>query len=395
MRFPPECYQLHASIETHFGHLRPAQQWGLVLWVYGTILAQSCCQTAVVAALMVLGQPQTIRDRLRDWLYDGCDKSAPCTTQVEVATCFVPLLRWILTLWQGHELALAVDVTNHRDRMHVLCVSVLYRGSAIPVAWHILPGNQPGAWMPHLCRLIDRLGPAVPASFTVLVLVDRGLRSPALWRHITAQHWHPMLRLQANTVFRPSGMRHRHVARSLVHGPGDAWVGQGAAFRHRPLPGTLIVLWGQDATEPWVLLTDLAPADVGLCWYGLRIWIELGFRVIKSIGLQWQRSRRTDPDRVARHWVVVAVALVWITAYGTRVEDAQWSHRPPARLRTPPRMIPAPPPGRRAISLFRLGLSWLRWQLIHGRPWRCLWLRPEPWPPDPAYLSVTYHAASP
>lgn len=393
MRFPSECYHLHEQIETHFAHLRPAQQWGLVLWVYGTILAQNCCQTAVVAALTVLGNRQTIRDRLRDWLYDGSDKSAPCTTQVEITACFAPLLRWVLALWQSDHLALAIDVTNHQDRLHVLAISVLYRGSALPVAWQILPGNQKGAWMPHLCRLIERLGPAVPSSVTVLVLVDRGLRSPTLWDHITQQHWHPILRLQGNTVFRPAGYRHRSPARSLITRPGDAWVGQGRAFSHHHRAGTLIVLWHEGADEPWVLLTDLAPEEVGISWYGLRVWIELGFRGIKSIGLHWERTRRVEPDRVARHWLVLAVALLWITAYGTRVEDAHTCQLPPGRLRHP--LPPSPRPRRRTCSIFHLGLAWLRWHLFHGHVWRRLWLSPESWPETPSGLTITYHPAGP
>ena len=32
-----------------------------------------------------------------------------------------------------------------------------------------------------------------------------------------------------------------------------------------------------------------------LCWYMLRFWIELGFRALKSVGWQWQNTRRTDP----------------------------------------------------------------------------------------------------
>ena len=65
-----------------------------------------------------------------------------------------------------------------------LVVSVLYRGSAIPVAWAVLPGNAPGAWMGPILRLLRRLRPAVPPGWTVLVLADRGLWSPRLWRRI-------------------------------------------------------------------------------------------------------------------------------------------------------------------------------------------------------------------
>jgi hypothetical protein len=30
---------------------------------------------------------------LREWLYDGLDKAAPCKTDLEVSLCFAPLLR--------------------------------------------------------------------------------------------------------------------------------------------------------------------------------------------------------------------------------------------------------------------------------------------------------------
>ena len=68
----------------------------------------------------------------------------------------------------------------------------------------------------------------------------------------------------------------------------------------------LAVAEGQ--TAPWVLLTDLAPAAVGVVWYGLRVWIELGFKVLKSMGWQWQQTQRDECERVARHWLVLALA---------------------------------------------------------------------------------------
>lgn len=55
MRILPVLYQIEARLSQQFPTLRPAQQRGLALWVYGTILAQSACQTAVIAALLTLG----------------------------------------------------------------------------------------------------------------------------------------------------------------------------------------------------------------------------------------------------------------------------------------------------------------------------------------------------
>ena len=114
--------------------------------------------------------------------------------------------------------------------------------------------------------------------------------------------------------------------------------------------------------------------------------IELGFRALKGLGWQWQRSRRTDPARVARHWLVLAVASLWVLAHGTRVEDARRGRRRPGcaprpRRRTRPRRV----------SLVRLGIQRLRHLLARGRLWHRLWLAPEPWPQPPPGLAITVH----
>jgi hypothetical protein len=392
MRVPREWYHLEAVLAAQLPQLRPAQRRGLAWWVYGAILAQSACQSAVVSALSVLGSWHSWRQSLREWLYAGAERAAPCQTQLDVSACFAPLLGWVLRLWQGDTLALAVDATYQRDRWVVLVVSVLYRGSAIPVAWQVLPANQKGAWLPSLCQLLTTLAPAVPSRYAVLVLSDRGLWSPRLWRCLRRLGWHPLMRVRAETTFAPAGQT-RNAARSFVPGPGHAWVGEGVAFKHAGVrrPGTLLVVWDEDQAEPWLVLTDLAPEAVGVAWYGLRTWVELGFRALKRLGWQWQRTRRSDPERIARHWLVLAVATLWVLAYGTRVEDAEHRGLPPARLHHPP---PRRPPGRRRQSVFQRGLSWLRWQLLRGRCWRRLWLTPEMWPDPSAGMVVSYHASA-
>ena len=393
MRHPSEWYQMETIIAERLPSLRPAQQRGLTMWVYGVILAQSICQNAVITALLVAGRWNGLRQYLREWLYDGTDKAAPCLTQVDVEACFPALLRWVLAWWEGCDLVLAVDATLHGERVVALVVSVLYRSSAIPVAFLILPANQKGPWMSGILRLLRLVSAALPTGMTVLVLADQGLWSPRLWKRIRDLGWHPLLRVKDRTTFQPSGAK-RQPVRSLVPGPGHAWVGQGVAFRHRAVrrAATLVVVWDEGQENPWVLLTDLPPAEIGVCWYGLRVWIELGFRALKSVGWQWQHTRRTDPARVARSWLILSVATLLVLATGTRAEDADRRGVPPARLRTHP-PSPSKHAVKRAVSVFRLGLTWLRAQFHNHYLWRKFWLAPEPWPETPNGLSVVIQHA--
>ena len=114
MHIPRELYPIERTLAERLPHLRPPQRRGLALWVLGAVLAQSACQSAVLAALLVHGRYHALRQRLREWLLDGAEKAAPCAAQVEAEACFAPLLRWVPDWWQGRELALAVDATAHR-----------------------------------------------------------------------------------------------------------------------------------------------------------------------------------------------------------------------------------------------------------------------------------------
>src|SRR3954452_19736409 len=389
MHVPPQLDPMERALAERLPHLRGPQRRGLAFWVLGAVLAQSACQAAVVAALLPWAPYHALRQHLREWLLDGAEKAVPCAAQVDVERCFAPLLRWVLAWWQGRELALAVDATAHREDVVALVVSVLYRGSAVPVARAVLPGKAPGAWMGPILRLLRLLRPAVPAGWTVLVLADRGLWSPRLWKRVRDLGWPPLLRSQRRTTIAPDG-RERCPAGALVR-PGEAWVGRGRLGwpEGRRVTVTLVAAWTTAQEEPWVVVTDLPPDRVGVGWYALRMWVELGFRALKGLGWQWQRSRRTDPARGPGHGLVRAVAGLTALAHGTRVEDAHERGLPPARLRAPP--APRVRTRPRRIGLMRLGIQWLRHLLAHGRLWRRLWLAPEPWPQPPPGLAIGVH----
>ena len=217
----------------------------------------------------------------------------------------------------------------------------------------------------------------------VHVLCDQGLGSRDLWAQIVALGWHPCLRYPPHVTFRPEGQTPRVPVRSLITGPGGLWVGTGRAFRDQPLEGTLIVLHAYGQTQPWVLLTNTPVAQTEPTLYACRNWIEQGFRGLKTVGWKWHKTRRLDPTRVGRHWLVLAIATLLAVAYGTRREEAEARHLPPGRLRRPPAELDAAqqaalPPRRH--SLLQQGVALLRRLLLRGYLWTCVWLRPTPGP---------------
>jgi hypothetical protein len=68
--------------------------------------------------------------------------------------------------------------------------------------------------------------------------------------------------------------------------------------------------WEEGYEHPWAIITDLAPEEANVAWYGLRSWIEAGFKDVKRGGLGWHPSLMQDAGRVERLWLAMAVAMV-------------------------------------------------------------------------------------
>ena len=116
-----------------------------------------------------------------------------------------PLLRWVLAWWRSDHLALAIDPTLKGDQTTAIVISVFYRSCAIPVACRIHHATERGSWMDSIVKLLRELSPAVPRDMTVIVLCDRGISSPKLWKRIRAQGWHPYMRYRKNITFCADG----------------------------------------------------------------------------------------------------------------------------------------------------------------------------------------------
>ena len=386
-----------ATVSTPLPHLSAPQATVLALWSYGIALTRSCGRTTVATflALLLHCKVGSMEHRLREWCYEAeakaGSKRGAKRQALDVTTCFVPLLRWIVCLWQGTCLALAIDATSLGDRFVVLTVSVVYRGMGLPVAWTILPANQKHAWRRAWLRMLRLLRPAIPADWTVLVLADRGLYAPWLYRRIVRLGWHPFLRIKQGAKFRPLGQATWYWLRELCGSVGQRWRGAGTAFvtKESQLAWTLVAWWGEGSTEPWFILTDLDPDGCDAAWYGLRTWCEQGFKCFKRGGWQWQQTRMTDPERAARLWLALAVATLWMVSVGSGLETGAL---PDARALPDLQAIvgtAAPQPRQRRTRLFRLGWLWVLVQQITAQPLPLPQrLVPDPWPDVPQRLEV-------
>ena len=252
------------TVSSHMSHLSKPQAVVLALWSFGIAATRSCCRPTVATFLTLLFDKKvgTMRQRLREWCYDAKDKRGDKRQELDVTSSFVPLLRWIVSLWTDTSIALTLDATTLSDRFLVLAVSVVYRGCGIPVAWTILPANQKAAWRPHWLRMLRQLRPAIPPDWTVLVLTDRGLYAPWLFRRIVRLGWHPFMRINQGAKFRPTNHTEWSWLKDLIPRANTHWCGSGTAFRSSKsrLECTLMAWWGEDHEEPWVILTDLLPS---------------------------------------------------------------------------------------------------------------------------------------
>src|SRR5215468_4362446 len=407
MSRPPQLTPWQGHLASRLPELPTPVVAVLALYSFGLILAKvSGLSTVALFLSQHLRRPYpALRKRLAEFYKEAPAKSGAKQgikrKDFDVTTCFPPLLRWVLSLWSGQHLALAIDVTNLADRFHVLCVSVVVRGVGIPVAWKVLPGGLPDPWNPHWQALLGRLQGAVPGGWTVLVLSDRGLESPDLFRFIAGLGWHPLMRAKKGGKFCPQGWGRFYGLAELVRRRGACFAALGRAYVGAKLPCTLLARWEEGYAEPWLLLTTLPPEAASAVWYGLRAWVEQGFKVIKGGGWDWQKTRMEDPGRVERLWLVLAAATVWVVAVGAEEEArdqvredlrrweqqmAQGQAQPQARRAAKTAATAARPRTHRVSvrGLAALGAAWGEGQTRLPRH-----LFPEPWP-EPDHAASTW-----
>ena len=385
MQHPERLSQWMEEITRGLPLLQAAQVSVLAQWCFALEGTGVCGFTTLVTfvSLALRCTFTSTRQRMREWYFDADDKVGLNRREVDVRLCFAPLTKWVLAHWSGKQLALALDATSLGDRLTILAVSIVYKGTAMPIAWKILHANRKHAWRPEWVALLELVQPAIPADWQVIVLTDRGLYARWLFHAIVDHHWHPFMRVNIQGTFHPTSSDRRQRFAAFVPTHGTAWAGPGVAFTKAAtrLPCTLLACWEAGYKDPWCILTDLEPQKCSIAWYGARTWIEQDFKTRKSGFWQWQYSRITDPARAERVWLPIALCTFTFLSIGDATEQNDalpiWGTSIPALAR------------RRALRLVRLGYLALRAAQATDRPLpRTALLSPDPWLDWPLPVSM-------
>lgn len=317
-------------VSARMSHLTIPQVKGLATWSFGMVMTRSSSLTQIAEfiAQIEAESANTVRQRLKEWYQEAAAKKGEHRQSLEVKNCFAPLLAWVLDLLppQQRQIALAMDATSIGDRFVVLSINILLAGSGIPIAWVIVKGNTKGSWQPHWHSLIEHIHSAIPKDYQVIVTADRGLYADWLYRAITAVGWHPLLRINQQGLFHPRGQHRWQPLDQILTRTGQSWSGLVTCFKTNPLDCTLLARWDDGYRDPWLILTDLPPAQADPLWYGLRSTTECVYRDLKSDGWQWHNTRLIEPSRAERLWLAMAVATLWMVFLGGSTESAVPSH---------------------------------------------------------------------
>ena len=389
MSYQEQVWQWQHTLSSHLPQLSKPQASVLACWSFAVVMLKSVgmTQVSVWLGLLLGGKVWAWRQKLREWCYDAQDKKGEQRGELDVWVCFGPLLSWLVSWWQAqeHQLVLVADASARGARLTILSVSVVYRGGAIPVAWQLLPTGAAGAWEPIWAAMLRRLAPAVPAEWQVVVMADRGLYSRALYQAICQLGWHPFLRISARGTARQAGRDDYQPLQSLIPPDGTVWSGRVTCFQsHEQLRATtLLVAHVPGYEDSWFVVTDLEPEPGVLAWYAMRFWIEVGFKQGKRGGWQWQHSKMTHPRRVARYYMVLALATLYTVSQGEFGEAAlpasSLEALPPTHIA---RRLASGRPSRPLLSQFTLGRLWLMRAVVEQEPLTQGRFAPSAWPQD-------------
>lgn len=287
-----------------------------------------------------------------------------------------PLVEEALQEWAGVTIYLALDTSQLWGRFTIVCLSLVYRGRALPVGWVVCASGSATVSLARYQRMLAQVADCIPNNSKVILLADRGFMDLKLIRLMRQLGWHFRIRVKLSTFIHRATKGKRKV-RSLMPPPGGARFFSHVWFtqqRYGPLHLALAHVQTKNGYEKWAIISDEAVDLHTFDEYGLRFDIEEGFLDFKSAGFQLESCQLEDSESLSRLLLILAAATLYLVSTGTAIVemgkrylvDSHWF---------------------RGLSYMQIGWRWVKRALVWGeRLLSRLWLSSEP-DPEPAMAS--------
>jgi len=248
--------------------------------------------------------------------------------------------------------SLAIDRTNWefgKISINILMISVIWNGMGVPLIWVLLP-HKGNSNMKGRINLLDRLHKTFPALKIASLMGDREFIGERWMAHLKRHKIPFILRLRENQFVTREGYAPQTIAklaRHLERGQkmvvkGWCRLGQNVPARS---PAVRLVIMRLKTGELLALACSGNPRRA-LEDYRSRWTIETMFGNLKTKGFNMEDTHITDRGKLSTLLAVLALAVALSVKTGVAVAK----NKP----------IPVKKHGRRAFSLFALGLHTLR-----------------------------------
>lgn len=320
------------------------------IWIIvGILQSESVNLSQIANSLPMATKAESRVTLIRRWLMNP---------QVKVWQFYKKVLKHVLSGWSQMEAYLILDgVMIFGDRWQIFRVSLRHGCRAIPIAWTIVEGNGL-VKVNKLKDMLEKVQRFLKRYVKrVTLLADAGFRD-CDWAQLCLKlGWNYAIRIACNTyITLPEGTSDRL----------DHWVpiNRNRYFqnvlltRETKLQTNVSVTWTTDAKgqpEMVAIITDQIACRVRLREYGYRMSIEQSFRDDKSGGFDLEHTRLQHAQRIDHLLLAMAIATLWCHELGEFV----LKQGEPARCLVDPAH-------ERTLSLFQLGLRWLKRILATG-----------------------------
>jgi hypothetical protein len=321
-------------------------------WVWivvGILQSQSPSLSQIANCLPMRTQAASRVTLIRRWLMNP---------HVKIWKFYKKILEHVLSGWSAVETYIILDgVMVFGDRWQIFRVSLQHGCRAIPIAWTVVEGNGL-VKVTKLKRMLEKVQRFLKKYVKrVTLLADAGFRD-CDWAQLCEKlGWNYAIRVACNTyVTKPDGTSDR--LDNLVPENCNRYFQNVLLTREAKLQTNVSVTWTTNQKgelEMVAIITNQTACRARLREYSGRMSIEQSFRDDKSGGFDMEHTRLQHAERINHLLLAIAIATLWCHELGEFVLK-QGDH---SRCQVDPAY-------KRTLSLFQLGLRWLKRALATG-----------------------------